>query len=51
MFKERYPRRKKELLEDPKVNSNNRKVIKKFFEYGEYKTVHLSYLLHLQIAQ
>ncbi len=37
MFKERYPKRKKELLEDPRVNADNRKVIKKFFEYEEYK--------------
>lgn len=37
MFKERYYFHKKALLEDPKVNPNNRKTIKKFLEYEEYK--------------
>lgn len=37
MFKDRYPKRKKELLENSKINANNRKIIQKFFEYEEYK--------------
>ncbi len=37
MFKDRYPKLKKELLENSKINANNRKVIAKFLEYEEYK--------------
>ncbi len=37
MFKERYHYHKKALLEDPNVNPNNRKTIKRFLEYEEYK--------------
>ena len=37
MFKERYERRKKELLDDSKINPNNLKVVKKFLEHQEYK--------------
>lgn len=37
MFKDRYPKLKKKLLENSKINANNRKVIAKFLEYEEYK--------------
>ena len=37
MFKDRYPKLKKELLENPKIKASNRKVITKFLEYEEYK--------------
>jgi len=37
MHKERYERRKKDLLNDKKVNSNNRKIIVEFLEFEEYK--------------
>ncbi|MBD3353719.1 MAG: hypothetical protein GF364_19700 [Candidatus Lokiarchaeota archaeon] len=36
-FKERYHKKKAELLDDPDVNPENRKTIKKFLEYEEYK--------------
>jgi len=37
MFKERYNRCKKDLLTDTSINSSNRKIIKKFLEWEEYK--------------
>lgn len=37
MFKERYIRRKKEILENNNINSDNRKTIAKFREYEKYK--------------
>ncbi|MDO8517248.1 MAG: tyrosine-type recombinase/integrase [Nanoarchaeota archaeon] len=37
MYKERYIRRKRELLNDNSINTKNREVIKKFLEYIEYK--------------
>lgn len=37
MFKDRYPKLKKELLENSKIKASNRKVITKFLEYEEYK--------------
>lgn len=36
-FKDRYYKKRDELLNDSSVNSENRKAIKKFFEYEEYK--------------
>ena len=36
-FKERYLRNKQLLLEDSNFNPNNREVVKKFFEFEEYK--------------
>ncbi len=36
-FKERYLRNKQLLLEDPIINSDNKEVIRKFFEFEEYK--------------
>lgn len=37
MYKDRYCRRKKELLEDPNINIKNREVIDKFLQFEEYK--------------
>jgi len=37
MFKNRYIKNKKELLEDDKFNSKNKEVVKKFLEFEEYK--------------
>jgi len=37
MYKERYTKRKEELLNDSKINSKNRAVMAKFLEYEEYK--------------
>lgn len=37
MFRERYERRKKELLQDKDINSKNRQVIKDFLTFEEYK--------------
>jgi len=37
MYKERYTKRKEELLNDSKVNSKNREIIAKFLEFEEYK--------------
>ena len=37
MFKERYERVKKEFLNDSNVNSDNRKILKKFLIYEEYR--------------
>ncbi len=37
MFKERYFKNKKEFLKNPKFNSSNRRIVKKFLEYEEYK--------------
>ena len=35
--KERYIRRKEEILNNKKLNSNNKELIKKFLEFEEYK--------------
>ncbi|MCW8966627.1 MAG: hypothetical protein OQK82_08085 [Candidatus Pacearchaeota archaeon] len=37
MFKERYERRKKEVLGNKSINSVNREIIKKFLKHEEYK--------------
>lgn len=37
MYKDRYNRRKRELLEDSNINIKNREVIDKFLQFEEYK--------------
>jgi len=37
MYKEAYNKRKEKLLKDRSINSNNKEIIKKFFEWEEYK--------------
>jgi len=37
MFKDRYIKKKEDLLSDDKVNSNNRQVIGRFLQFEEYK--------------
>ena len=37
MYKEAYNKRKEKLLKDKSINSKNKEIIKKFFEWEEYK--------------
>jgi len=37
MFKDRYIKKKKELLADESINLKNREIVEKFLEFQEYK--------------